>query len=120
MANEPMVHLSDSRDFIATLSLEAITQNACGRNAGSNLGDTRRTSRFSPHDEMGLFIGFCRRRGPTRTPSKSQLVKGLGQRFESARRLFVFPANHAKTKTSRVLIGGSVSSRLARGKGIGS
>src|SRR5215204_93893 len=59
MANEPMVHLSDSRDFIASLRLEAITQNSCGRNAGSNLGDTRRTSRFSPHDEMGLFMGFC-------------------------------------------------------------
>ena len=89
MANEPIVHLSDRRDFIASLRLEAITQNSCGRNAGSNLGDTRRTSRFSPHDEMGLFIGFAEV-AVLGGPCKSKLVTRAGQRFESARRLSFF------------------------------
>jgi hypothetical protein len=30
-------------------------------------GGTRRTTRFSLHDEMGLFIGFCGRSGTRRT-----------------------------------------------------
>jgi hypothetical protein len=38
--------------------------------------------------------------GRARTHS-SKLVKRLGQRFESARRLFVFPANTVKVKSPR-------------------
>ena len=89
MTNESDAHLSTGRDFIASLRLEAITQNFCGRNTGGNLGGTRRTSRFSPHDEMGLFIGFAEV-AVLGGACNSKLVKRLGQRFESARRLSFF------------------------------
>src|SRR5688572_10755188 len=36
-----------------------------------------------------------------------------GKQFESARRLFIFPANPVKTKSPRLNIGGFVSSRSA-------
>ncbi len=43
----------------------------------------------------------------------SSLVAGAGQRFESARRLFVFPANAVKARTPNMCIGGFVSSTSA-------
>jgi hypothetical protein len=50
----------------------------------------------------------------TRATHELSLVAGAGKRFESARRLSIFPAISAKTKSSDVRVGGFVSSRLSQ------
>src|SRR5215217_5121189 len=71
-----------------------------------------KTPSATTHSLFTAYLcGICK---PLQTPATLDriLVKRLGQRFESARRFFVFPANTVKVKSLDTNIEGFVSSRL--------